>query len=64
MDSAHAEGINLFDTANAYGRVISTGRTEEIIGAWFAQGGGRRERTVIATKLYADLDPWPNSGKL
>ena len=69
MDSAHDAGINFFDTANVYGRAVSVGLTEEIVGNWFAQGGGRRERTVIATKLYGDLPddpdrPWPNSGKL
>ena len=39
-------------------------RTEQIIGRWFAQGGGRRERTVLATKLYGDMGEWPNEGKL
>jgi aryl-alcohol dehydrogenase-like predicted oxidoreductase len=35
------------------------GVTENIIGRWFAQGGGRRERTIIATKVHneMDLDP-------
>ena len=64
MDSAHDVGINFFDTANAYGGADHKGHTEEIVGNWFASGGGRRERTVIATKLYGDMDPWPNSGKL
>jgi len=70
MDSAHEAGINFFDTANVYGRQVSIGRTEEIIGNWFAQGGGRRERTVLATKLYGGMpfegaaDGWPNEGKL
>ena len=64
MDSAHDVGINFFDTANAYGGADHKGHTEEIVGNWFATGGGRRERTVIATKLYGDMDPWPNSGKL
>ncbi len=64
MDSAHDRGINFFDTANAYGGDKGKGATEEIIGRWFAGGGGRREKTVLATKLYADMDPWPNSGKL
>ncbi len=64
MDSAHAHGINFFDTANVYGRSVGRGATETIVGKWFAQGGGRRERTVIATKLYGDMDDWPNSGKL
>jgi aryl-alcohol dehydrogenase-like predicted oxidoreductase len=64
MDSAHEYGINFFDTANVYGRDSGKGRTEEIIGNWFAQGGGRRERTVIATKLYGNMGDWPNKGKL
>jgi aryl-alcohol dehydrogenase-like predicted oxidoreductase len=70
MDAAHDAGINFFDTANVYGRDVSIGRTEEIIGNWFGSGGGRREKTVIATKLYGDLagegyaNTWPNSGKL
>src|SRR6185437_10288844 len=64
MDSAHELGINFFDTANVYGRTAGRGATETIVGNWFAQGGGRRERTVIATKLYGDMDDWPNSGRL
>ncbi len=64
MDAAHSQGINFFDTANVYGWGENRGRTEEIIGTWFAQGGGRRERTVIATKLYGDMGDWPNEGKL
>ncbi|GAA4401853.1 aldo/keto reductase [Tsukamurella soli] len=72
MDAAHGHGINFFDTANAYGLRSGgvsglgdgKGSTEQIIGRWFAQGGGRRERTVLATKLYADMGEWPNEGKL
>jgi aryl-alcohol dehydrogenase-like predicted oxidoreductase len=64
MDSAHENGINFFDTANVYGRQIAKGATETIIGNWFAQGGGRREKTVLATKLYGDMGDWPNEGKL
>ena len=64
MDVAHERGLNFFDTANAYGGEAGKGRTEEIIGNWFAQGGGRRERTVLATKVYGDMDEWPNNGKL
>src|SRR3954464_13030636 len=64
MDSAHEAGINFFDTANVYGRE-SKGRTEEIIGSWFAQGGGRRERTVLATKVYGSMSGsgGPNEGR-
>ncbi|ASS67169.1 MULTISPECIES: aldo/keto reductase [unclassified Paenibacillus] len=55
MDAALDAGINFFDTANIYGWGENSGRTEEIIGRWFAQGGGRRERTVLATKAYGDM---------
>ncbi len=64
MDAAHDAGINFFDTANAYGWKKGEGWTEQIIGRWIAQGGGRRERTVLATKLYADMGDWPNEGRL
>ena len=69
MDAALDAGINFFDTANVYGWGEYPGRTEEIVGTWFASGGGRRERTVIATKLYGDMElagqqGWPNSGRL
>ncbi len=52
MDAALDAGINFFDTANVYGGQGHRGRTEEIIGRWFAQGGGRREQVVLATKVY------------
>ncbi len=61
MDSAHDYGVNFFDTANVYG---DKGGTESIVGRWFAQGGQRRERTVLATKVYGDMAEWPNNGKL
>ena len=76
MDRAHELGINFFDTANRYGGAFSppgqvanndqshSGWTEEIIGDWFASGGGRRERTVLATKLYGAMSDWPNDDKL
>ena len=64
MDAAHEHGINYFDTANRYGGKTGYGGTESILGRWFAQGGGRRERTVLATKLYGEMDPWPNNAKL
>ena len=65
MDAAHEKGINFFDTANGYGRSIYPGRTEEIIGEWFAKDPKNREKTVLATKVYGDMgDGWPNEGKL
>ncbi len=60
MDRAHEVGINFFDTANVYGWQKGAGVTEQIIGRWFAKGGGRRDRTVIATKLYGSMGDWPN----
>ena len=64
MDRAHEIGINFFDTANVYGWKKGEGVTEQIVGRWFAQGGGRREKTVIATKLYGDMGDWPNDSRL
>jgi aryl-alcohol dehydrogenase-like predicted oxidoreductase len=64
MDRALAEGINFFDTANVYGRDAGKGRTEEVLGSWFAQGGERREKTVLATKVYAGMSDWPNDALL
>ncbi|MFC4242116.1 aldo/keto reductase [Gryllotalpicola reticulitermitis] len=65
MDSAREQGINFFDTANRYGGPDHPGHTEEIIGNWFAQGGDRRERTVLASKLYGDMwNGYPNGAKL
>ncbi|MDP9067375.1 MAG: aldo/keto reductase [Actinomycetota bacterium] len=60
MDRALEVGINFFDTANVYGWRKGEGWTEQIIGRWFAQGGGRRDKTVIATKLYGSMSEWPN----
>ncbi|MGQ9632221.1 MAG: aldo/keto reductase [bacterium] len=61
MDAALEAGINFFDTANVYGGEGHRGWTEEIIGRWFAQGGGRRERVVLATKVYGPMED-PNDG--
>ncbi len=60
MDRALDVGINFFDTANVYGWAKGEGVTEQIVGRWFAQGSGRREKTVIATKLYGSMSDWPN----
>jgi aryl-alcohol dehydrogenase-like predicted oxidoreductase len=65
MDRAHEVGINFFDTANGYGRSIYPGRTEEIIGEWFAKDPKNREKTVLATKVYGDMgQEWPNTSRL
>jgi aryl-alcohol dehydrogenase-like predicted oxidoreductase len=62
MDRGLELGLNFFDTANVYGD--GHGLTESIVGRWFAQGDRRRERVVIATKVYNTRSPWPNEGKL
>nr|WP_145160102.1 aldo/keto reductase [Paenibacillus terrae] len=56
MDAALDGGVNFFDTANVYGGNEHRGWTEEIIGRWFAQGGGRREKVVLATKVYGNME--------
>lgn len=56
MDAALDAGINFFDTANVYGGKGHRGRTEEIIGRWFAQGGQRREKVILGTKVYGNMD--------
>jgi NDP-hexose C3-ketoreductase / dTDP-4-oxo-2-deoxy-alpha-D-pentos-2-ene 2,3-reductase len=64
MDKALDLGINFFDTANVYGRKLGEGVTEQIVGRWFGQGGGRREQTVLATKVYGRMGDWPNQSRL
>ena len=64
MDSALAHGINFFDTANVYGRHLGVGATEDIIGRWFAKGSGRRDKVVLATKVYGTMGDWPNEARL
>ncbi|MFE7120248.1 aldo/keto reductase [Streptomyces sp. NPDC057654] len=69
MDAALGAGVNFFDTANAYGWGANKGRTEEIVGSWFAKGGDRRDKTVLATKVYANMSlddgpAYPNHDKL
>lgn len=69
MDRALELGINFFDTADVYGWQLGEGLTETILGEWFAQGGERRERVVLATKLYAKMgkglqEGWPNTSDL
>lgn len=64
MDRALELGINFFDTANVYGWKKGEGITEQIIGRWLAQGGQRRERIVLATKVYGTMGDWPNHSRL
>ncbi len=55
MDAALDAGVNFFDTANVYGGEENRGWTEEIIGRWFALGGGRREKVILATKVFGNM---------
>jgi aryl-alcohol dehydrogenase-like predicted oxidoreductase len=64
MDKALELGINFFDTANVYGWKLGEGVTEQIVGRWWAQGGGRRDKVVIATKVYGKMGDWPNQSRL
>ena len=64
MDRALELGINFFDTANVYGWKLGEGWTEQIVGRWFAQGGGRRDKVVLATKAYGRMGEWPNQSRL
>ncbi len=65
MDRALDAGINFFDTANGYGGQGHRGRTEEIVGRWFAKTG-RRDEVVLATKCYGSTldEDVPNFSKL
>lgn len=64
MDRALEHEINFFDTANVYGWKVGEGVTEQILGRWLAQGGGRREKVVLATKVYGRMGDWPNQARL
>ncbi|WP_328914865.1 MULTISPECIES: aldo/keto reductase [unclassified Streptomyces] len=73
MDAALEAGVNFFDTANIYGIDERKGLTEEILGSWFARDPGRRDKVVLATKLYGNMtndgtpwyeESWPNHHRL
>jgi aryl-alcohol dehydrogenase-like predicted oxidoreductase len=64
MDRALDAGIQFFDTANVYGGPAGKGATEKIVGNWLAQGNGRRDRVVLATKVYGTTGDGPNDKRL
>ena len=64
LDRALELGINFVDTADVYGWRTGEGVTEQILGRWLAQGGGRRERIVLATKAYGTMGDGPNDRRL
>ena len=60
LDFAVEKGINFLDTADVYGGIGNRGKTEEIIGKWFDQGNGRREKIILATKVYGKMGEGEN----
>jgi aryl-alcohol dehydrogenase-like predicted oxidoreductase len=64
LDRALDLGINFIDTANVYGRKLGEGITETIIGRWLAQGNGRRNTIVLATKVFGRMGEGPNERRL
>jgi aryl-alcohol dehydrogenase-like predicted oxidoreductase len=63
MDKAIELGINFFDTANIYGGEKGSGYSESVIGKWLEQGD-RRDKIVLATKVYAKVGEGQNDSKL
>lgn len=55
LDLAVELGINFIDTANQYGGHLGVGTTETILGDWLAQDRARRNRIVLATKVYEPM---------
>jgi len=64
MDRALELGINFFDTANVYGWKLGEGWTEQIVGRWLAQSTGRRQKVVLASKVFGRMGEWPNESRL
>lgn len=57
MDKALELGIQFWDTADVYGWKRGQGVTESILGRYFASRAGVRDRVVLATKVFGDMDP-------
>ena len=65
MDYALEQGINFFDTAEMYAvppDASTYGKTEEIIGNWFARTG-KRDQVVLASKVAGGGRPWVRGGR-
>lgn len=66
LDEALDAGINFLDTADVYGgpqapdMAKGYGISEEIIGRWLTQDRSRRDRIVLATKVYQPMETGPN----
>ncbi len=59
LNNAVEAGINFIDTANQYGGHLGVGATEIILGKWFAQDSARRDRIILATKVYEPMSDDP-----
>ena len=60
LDAFVDAGFNTIDTADTYSRWVpgnKGGESETIIGNWLKQGGGRRERVLILTKVGHEMGP-------
>jgi aryl-alcohol dehydrogenase-like predicted oxidoreductase len=60
LDAFVDAGLNFVDTADIYSKWKpgnQGGESEAILGDWFAQGGGRREKVVLATKCGMEMGP-------
>ena len=55
LDKALDNGINLLDTADTYG----DGKSEEVLGKIL---GGKREKIILATKFWVNVEKRPNGG--
>lgn len=64
MDKALDLGINFFDTANVYGWEKGAGYTENLLGNWFKENPGKRDKIVLATKVYGKMGDAVNESKL
>jgi aryl-alcohol dehydrogenase-like predicted oxidoreductase len=54
LDAFVDGGFNAIDTADVYSAFVpgnKGGESETVLGTWFAKGGGRRDKVVLATKL-------------
>ena len=66
MDYALDQGVNFWDTAELYAvppTEDTYGKTEEIIGTWFAKNPGKRSDVVLASKIAGPGLPWIRGGK-
>lgn len=68
LDRACGRGVNFLDTAEMYSvpaRAETFGATETILGRWFAQHPGQRQKVVLATKVAGPSRgmPWIREGK-